>query len=179
MTTPNTTPFPPTGPVRLVEVGRTDRAVLGNLGQLHRHDLSEAYRLLPNADGTYNNGRLDSFLAGPEPGHQAWLIMVADRLAGFVMTAPAPGGGRSVADFFVVRAARRFGVGSEAARQTVALFPGRWAIGFQSYNPGVAAFWSRLASELVGQDWRMFDDPPPPGRPADSWIVFDTGRPQP
>jgi len=35
--------------------------VLENLGQLLRHDLSEAYGLLPNADGTFNNRHLDLF----------------------------------------------------------------------------------------------------------------------
>ncbi|MEV1155129.1 hypothetical protein AB0J27_06975 [Micromonospora chokoriensis] len=37
---------------------------MSNLGQLYRHDLSEAYGHLPNDDGTFNDRPLDRFLAG-------------------------------------------------------------------------------------------------------------------
>jgi predicted acetyltransferase len=102
--------------------------VLENLGQLYRHDLSEAYGHLPNPDGTFNNRRLDLFLAGAEPARRTWLITAAGAVGGFVMTSPAAvGGGTSICDFFVVRALRRTGVGREAARQAIAGTPGRGA----------------------------------------------------
>lgn len=160
----------------LTPANRSDRAVLENLGQLYRHDLSEAYGLLPNADGTFNNRRLDEFRVGDIQGFRTWLITVAGGLGGFVMTRPTDDGGRTISDFFVVRALRRTGVGLEAARQAIELFPGRWRIGFQSYNPGAMEFWSKLASGVVGDDWTTYDDPPVEGRPPDSWITFDTDR---
>jgi len=119
--------------------------VLENLGQLYRHDLSEAYGHLPNPDGTFNNRRLDLFRTDPE--RRAWLINVA---------------------------LRRTGVGREAARQVLAMFPGRWSIAFQTYNPGAQRFWSQVASDAVGDAWRTYDDPPPAGRPPDTWITFQT-----
>ncbi|MET3806070.1 hypothetical protein ABIB25_003079 [Nakamurella sp. UYEF19] len=79
---------PPAQPVELVRVDRSHRAVLENLGQRYRHDLSEAYRQLPNLDGTFNNRRLDLFLAQVDPQHSAWLMMVAGALGGFAMTSP-------------------------------------------------------------------------------------------
>lgn len=148
--------------------------MLENLGQLYRHDLSEAYGLLPNADGTYNNRRLDEFRAGTDSGYRAWLITAAGALGGFVMTRTAEDGGTSIADFFVVRALRRSGVGREAARLVIAEFPGRWRIGFQSYNPGAQRFWSRVAGDAVGDAWSTYDDPPVAGRPPDTWITFET-----
>ncbi len=148
---PQRPPRPPSETVELVEVDRSHRAVLENLGQLYRHDLSEAYRHLPNQDGTFNNRRLDLFRTDPE--RRAWLINVAGRLGGFVMTAPADHGGTTISDFFVVRALRRTGMGREAARQAIAMFPGRWSIGFQSYNPGVQRLWSQVASDAVGDAW--------------------------
>jgi predicted acetyltransferase len=93
--------------------------VLGNLGQLYRYDLSGPCGLVPNPGGTFNNRRLDLFLAEADPAVRAWLIMAAGSLGGFVMTAPADGG-RSISDFFIVRALRRCGVGREAARQVPA-----------------------------------------------------------
>jgi predicted acetyltransferase len=156
-------------------VDRSHRAVLENLGQLYRHDLSEAYGHLPNPDGTFNNRRLDLFLAGADPGHRAWLVTAAGSVGGFVMTVPAgAGGGTSVSDFFIVRALRRSGVGREAASQVIALFPGPWSVGFQSYNPGIQRFWSQVASDAVGDKWATHDDPPVAGRPPDSWITFTT-----
>jgi predicted acetyltransferase len=169
---PLTPPRPAATPVVLVPVDRSHRAVLSNLGQLYRHDLSEAYQHLPNPDGTFNNRRLDRFLAGADPARRAWLITAAGALGGFVMTAPADGGGTSIADFFVVRALRRSGVGREAARQAIAAAPGRWRIAFQRYNRGAERFWAQVATDAAGEDWEMADDPPVAGRPPDTWLTF-------
>lgn len=154
-------------------MSRSDRAVLENLGQLYRHDLSEAYGLLPNADGTFNNRRLDEFRVGDDPEHRAWLVTVDGGLGGFVMTRPNEGA-MSISDFFVVRALRRSGVGREAAQRVIALFPGQWRIGFQRYNPGAERFWSLVATDVAGDTWRTHDDPPVEGRPPDTWITFTT-----
>jgi predicted acetyltransferase len=167
-------PRPPSRPVALVEVDRSHRAVLSNLGQLYRYDLSEPYGHLPNDDGSFNDRQLDRFLAGADPEHRTWLITVAGRTAGFVMTIPAEGGGTSIAGFFVVRALRRTGVGREAAALAVALFPGRWSIAFQRYNPGVEKFWSRVATDAAGDRWEIRDGPRPQTRPPDTWITFST-----
>jgi predicted acetyltransferase len=153
-------------------VDRSARSVLENLGQLYRHDLSEALAHLPNPDGTFNNRRLDAFRV--DPAYRAWLIMVAGRLGGFVMIRPRDDGSMSVMDFFVVRALRRTGVGRAAALLVLREHQGRWRIGFQSYNPGAREFWSSIATEVAGDTWTTHDDPPVDGRPPDSWICFTT-----
>jgi predicted acetyltransferase len=90
------------------------------------------------------------------------------------MTTPADDGGQTISDFFIVRALRRTGAGREGARQVIAKFPGRWSIGFQSYNPGVQQFWSQVATDAAGDKWDAHDDPPVAGRPPDTWITFQT-----
>ena len=167
-------PRPPSSPVALAPVDRSHRAVLGNLGQLFRHDLSEPYGHLPNDDGSFNDRQLDLFLAGRDPSRRAWLITAAARTAGFVMTMAAEAGGTSINGFFVVRALRRTGVGATAAAQVIALTPGRWQVGFQRYNPGVEAFWSRVAREAAGDAWEIYDGPAPESRPPDTFITFTT-----
>jgi predicted acetyltransferase len=167
-------PRPPAEPVQLVPVDRTHRAVLQNLGQLYRHDLSGPYGLLPNPDGTFNNRHLDIFLSEADPNIRAWLITAAGALGGFVMTAPHSDGGTSIYDFFVVRALRRTGVGREAARQVIAMFPGRWNIAFQAYNPGAQPFWSQVAADAVGERWQTYEGSPAVNRPPDTWITFQT-----
>ena len=171
-------PRPAAEPVELVPVNRSHRAVLENLGQLYRHDLSGAYRHLPNPDGTFNNRRLDLFLAGADPERRALLITAAGALGGFVMTSAAEGGGRSISDFFIVRALRRSGAGREAARQVIAMTRGRWSIAFQVYNPGVQRFWTQVATDVAGDSWAMHDEPPAAGRPPDTWITFHTDHRQ-
>jgi predicted acetyltransferase len=162
-------------PVELLEVDRSHRAVLENLGQLYRHDLSEPYELLPNDDGTFNNRPLDRFLTADDPDRRAFLIKVAGRLGGFVLTMAAEGGGTAIDGFFVVRALRRGGVGREAALRTIALFPGRWWIGFQRYNPGLEAFWTGVAATVAGSAWEMHDLlPAPENRPPDTVVIFET-----
>ena len=165
---------PPSEPVTLALVDRSHRAVLENLGQLYRHDLSEAYGHLPNPDGTFHNRRLDQFRTGADSSQQMWLITVAGGLGGFVLTRGTEDGGRTISDFFVVRALRRTGVGREAARQVIAMTRGRWRIGFQFYNPGAERFWKLVATDAAGISWTTFDDPPVEGHLPDSWITFET-----
>jgi predicted acetyltransferase len=165
---------PPSRPVVLTQVDRSHRAVLTNLGQLCRHDLSEAYGLMPNADGTFNDRQTDRFLAADDPEHRAWLITAAGRTGGFVTTVRTDEGATSIASFFVVRALRRTGVGREAAVLTIAKFPGPWMIGFQRYNPGVEEFWSRVATDVAGDRWKIEDGPLPDSRPPDTFITFTT-----
>jgi predicted acetyltransferase len=167
-------PRPPSEPVTLTLVGPSHRAVLENLGQLYRHDLSEAYGHLPNPDGTFNNRRLDKFQTGTDSSQQMWLIMVAGALGGFVLTRAIEDGGRTISDFFVVRALRRTGVGREAARQVIVMTPGRWRIAFQTYNPGAERFWQQVATDAAGNMWSAVDVPEPDGGPRDSWITFET-----
>jgi predicted acetyltransferase len=169
-----TPPRPLTRPVLLRPVDRRHRAVLHNLGQLFRHDLSEPYGTLPNDDGTFNDRMVDRFLAEADPGHRAWLITAAGRLGGFVMTLPLPDGGTTISAFFVVRALRRTGVGREAALWTITQSPGRWRIAFQRYNPGVESFWSGVAQTVAGPNWTIEDGPAPENRPPDTYIEFTT-----
>ncbi|WP_109592758.1 GNAT family N-acetyltransferase [Actinoplanes xinjiangensis] len=176
MTSPAAPPRPPSRPVELHPVGRADRAVLTNLGQLFRHDLSEFYQHVPNHDGTFNDRAVDLFLAGADPESRGWLITAASRTAGFVLTSGDPGGGRTISAFFVVRGLRRTGVGRIAALQAIRMVPGRWRIGFQRYNPGVEQFWSTVATELVGDLWEIHDAPAPATRPPDTFITFDLVR---
>jgi predicted acetyltransferase len=167
-------PRPQFEPVALTLVDRSHRGVLENLGQLYRHDLSEAYGHLPNLDGTFNNRRLDQFLAGVDSSQQMWLITVAGGLGGFVLTRETEGGGRTISDFFVVRALRRTGVGREAARRVIAMTSGRWRIAFQTYNPGAEAFWQQVATDAAGNTWNADQVFLSDGSPPDSWITFGT-----
>ena len=77
-------------------------------------------------------------------------------------------------DFFVVRAARRQGVGNVVVAELFARYPGSWEIGFQGNNRGAPEFWRRVVSAAAGTDWREERRPVPdkPHIPDDHFILF-------
>lgn len=169
---PQRPPRPPSETVELVEVDRSHRAVLENLGQLYRHDLSEAYRHLPNQDGTFNNRRLDLFRTDPE--RRAWLINVAGRLGGFVMTAPADQ--RWHHNQRLLRRTRtsshRNGTRSRAASHRHV--PGTMEHRLPVLQPRRTASLVTGGIRRSGRRLGIYDDPPVEGRPPDTWITFQT-----
>jgi predicted acetyltransferase len=71
---------------------------------------------------------------------------------------------RNMAEFFVARKHRRHGVASEAVRQILEAYPGRWEVAVVARNGAAQAFWPRAivaanVTDLVrhegdGERWR-------------------------
>ena len=59
------------------------------------------------------------------------------------------GAQRLMGEFFVTRSARGRGLAAAFARQVFARHPGPWAVPFQNDNPRAAAFWRRLAADVL------------------------------
>jgi len=74
-------------------------------------------------------------------------------------------------EFFVTRSARGRGTAAAFACQVLARHPGPWVVPFQNENPRAAAFWRRLAAEVLDD---VSENPlPVPGKPhlpADVWL---------
>jgi hypothetical protein len=80
--------------------------------------------------------------------------------------------------FFVVRGARREGIGLTAVREVVLRHPGPWEIAFQYDNEPAVRFWRRVAGELAVDAWSE-ETRPVPNRPdlrPDAWISFRVER---
>ncbi|MET8865405.1 GNAT family N-acetyltransferase [Nonomuraea sp. NPDC004580] len=155
-------------------VTASDRPVVERLWLMFRHDMSEFQGGLPRPDATFRSERLESAFA--DPGWAAYLMSCDDRPAGFAFVRGLDGPVRVLNSFFVVRAARRSGLGLRAVRDVVARHPGRWEIAFQEANAGAVAFWRRVAADLAGDAWTE-ERRPVPGRPEvppDTWIAFTT-----
>jgi predicted acetyltransferase len=150
-----------------------DRPVVDRLWQLYAHDMSEFRGSFPSDEGQFKEGRLPSFFGDPD--RCGYLVGWEGRLAGFALVRGVLTEPRVMGEFFVVRAARRHGVGRAGARQVLRAHPGAWQIPFQDENPGAARFWRSLATELVGDAWTEERRPVPdkPHVPDDVWLLLD------
>lgn len=141
---------------------------------MFRHDMSEFDDLLPNADGTFRDDRLR--MAFSEPGWAPYLLMCGDNPAGFAFVRGSTDPTRVLNSFFVVRGARRTGIGLHAVQEIAARHPGSWEVAFQDANMAAVRFWRRVATEIAGDAWteERRRVPGRPDLPPDVWIAFST-----
>ncbi|TGZ15723.1 hypothetical protein DV517_06960 [Streptomyces sp. S816] len=149
-----------------------DRPAVERLWLMFRHDMSEYQGGLPAADGTFRSERLESAFTGD--GWAPYLLTLGDHLAGFAFVRGLDGPVRVLNSFFVVRGARRGGVGLRAVQEVLRRHPGRWEVAFQRDNAGGAAFWHRVAEQVAPGAWRRTERAVPgwPSLPADLWLSF-------
>jgi predicted acetyltransferase len=152
-----------------------DRPTVERLWLMFRHDLSGFTGELPGPDGTFRSERVDA--AFTEPGWQPYLFEREERPVGFAFVRGLTGPTRVLNSFFVVRGARRSGIGLSAVREVVLRHPGPWEIAFQYENEPAVRFWRRVAAELAADGWSEETRPVPgrPGLPPDAWISFRVG----
>jgi predicted acetyltransferase len=139
---------------------------------MFRHDLSEFRCQLPNPDGTFRSERLQA--AFTDPDWAAYLLLSGDRPAGLAIVRGLSGSKRVLSGFFVVRGARRSGIGLRAVQELAARHPGPWEVAFQDDNVAAVSFWRRAAAEIAAGAWTE-EHRPVPGQPAvppDTWISF-------
>ena len=150
------------------------RPVVEALWQLYRHDLSEFRVMLPQADGRFTDGHLPAYLDDPDGDRCGYLVLLDGAPAGFVLLRGLRSEPRVLSEFFVVRAARRHGVGYAAATEVMRRYPGCWEVAFQEENPRAARFWRYLAADLaagpVTEERRPVPDKP--HLPPDTWLFL-------
>ena len=133
--------------VSLEAVGEEHKAVLANLLQLYRYDLSEFRSYELSDHGTYVYRFLDHYWT--EAGRHPFFIRHGGRLAGFALARERDDEVTEVAEFFVVRSRRRTGVGLAAALALFERFPGEWELFHDDANHVGARFWARVISEVA------------------------------
>ncbi|MDL4770786.1 GNAT family N-acetyltransferase [Actinomadura xylanilytica] len=150
-----------------------DRSVMERLWLMFQHDMSEFRGLLPFPDGTFRSERLQAALHDTD--WAAYLLTSAERPVGFALVRGLTGGRRVLSSFFVVRGARRTGIGLRAAQEVIAGHPGRWEIAFQDDNATAVRFWRRVATAVAPDAWTEERRPVPtrPQLPPDVWISFE------
>ena len=154
--------------------GIADRPIMERLWLMFGHDMSEFDGLLPNADGTFRTDRLH--MAFSEPDWAPYLLTSGGSPAGFAFVRSLTAPTRVLNSFFVVRGARRTGIGLRAVQEIVARHPGSWEVAFQDANTAAVRFWRCVATQVAGDAWteERRRVPGRPDLPPDVWISFST-----
>ncbi|CAM5460348.1 GNAT family N-acetyltransferase [Streptomyces narbonensis] len=149
-----------------------NRPVVERLWLMFRHGMSEFSEVLPFPDGTFRKERIDA--AFTDADWAPYLLTSGDRPVGLAVVRALAEPTRVLNSFFVVRGARRAGIGLSAVQQLVAGRPGPWEVAFQDTNAAAVNFWRRVATEVAGEAWSEERRPVPgrPDLPPDVWISF-------
>lgn len=169
--------------VELVRVTAENFNVLERLMQLYLYDFS-VYFCDDEVDGRVNEAGL--FDPGynlaryvDDPRYEGYLAQTAGRWAGFSLVsaradkARRQRPGRNVDEFFVLRCARRQGIGRELARRTLDMFRGFWQVMEIAENEPAIAFWRDVIGEYTGGRYREFPDVGGDGQ-RQLWQTFDS-----
>jgi len=157
--------------IELLAAKPEDKPVLANLLELYIYDFSELLGLEIGEDGRFGYPRLSLYWSEPE--RYPFLVRVDGKLAGFALARKGEGvtGVGAVwdlAEFFVLRAYRRRGVGMQAAHEVWSRFPGQWEVRVMEENAPALRFWmdavARFCSDVVspvrvegdGRWWQVF-----------------------
>jgi predicted acetyltransferase len=151
--------------VTLRSAAATDRPVIANLIQLYLYDMTEFMPFPVGPDGRFAYDYLDRFWRHP------YLIMDGDEIAGFALVVDeCPLTGRApcwfMAEFFVLKAYRKRGVGKAALNLALTAHPGPWHIAVPHANRAAQGFWGRALADrsapprdihFDGDDWWLYD----------------------
>jgi predicted acetyltransferase len=140
------------------------KPVLENLFQLYTHDFSDFWG--GREDGELQeDGRfpqyiyLDSYWTDAD--RTPILIRVEGFLAGFALINRFSHSGlpvdHAVAEFWIARKHRRFGVGLAAAVKILGHRPGQWEMAVARANAAALPFWRCVAAEVAGPQVEEID----------------------
>lgn len=154
-----------------------EKPVIERLWLMFRHDMSEFRGALPAPDGTFRSDRLQTALSDND--WAPYLLISGENPVGLAFVRSLTGPTRVLNTFFVVRGARRSGIGLSAMRVVVSKHPGPWEVAFQDSNTAAVHFWRRVATDTAGDTWSEERRPVPgkPQVPPDVWISFNVPAP--
>ncbi len=160
------------GEVTLVSASSADAALLANLLELYVHDLSETFQVAPGEDGRFGYEKLPLYFSEPTRRFP-FLIRFRERIAGIAfVTRGSPLcddlEALDVAEFFVLRGYRRFGVGRSAAFLLWDRLPGSWVVRVSEGNRAGIPFWDAAIREYTRDAYTATQRP---GSPH-PWRVF-------
>ena len=122
--------------------------ILENLIELYAHDFSEFHPLEIGEDGRFGYRSLPLYWS--EAGRHPFLLRVNEKLAGLVLVKRGEDAVWDMAEFFVMRAYRRSGIGTQAAHEVWRKFPGPWQVRVMEANVSGRRFWTEAIASFTG-----------------------------
>jgi predicted acetyltransferase len=138
--------------IKLVLASPDQQPIIANLLELYAHDFSEFHPLELGADGRFGYPNLPLYWS--KPGRHPFLVQVNGKLAGFALVKRSAGVAQSgivwdVAEFFILRAYRRQGVGTKVAHKVWETFRGQWEVRVMKSNRNAVEFWLQAVTGFV------------------------------
>ena len=139
--------------VEVIPADADQAPIVANLFQLYAHDFSEFADVPIGPDGRFTYAPLPLYWR--EPHRFPFVIWAGGELAGFALVqrgSQLTGAADvwDVAEFFVLRAWRRHGVGAKAADALWRRMPGLWEVRVGERNTGAQGFWQRAVQQYTG-----------------------------
>jgi predicted acetyltransferase len=143
----------PAAQIEILPATLEQEPILANLLELYVHDFSEFVSLEFGPDGRF--GYPDLPLYWSHPDRFPFLIYADGKLAGLAFVkresaSAATGAIWDLAEFFILRAHRRRGIGLIAALQIWGRFSGRWQVRVMQSNRPACAFWQKAIQTFTG-----------------------------
>jgi len=155
--------------------------ILENLLELYTHDFSELQELPIGADGRFGYKWLPLYWS--EPDRYPFLVRLDGKLAGLVLVKRGSevSGSAAIwdmAEFFILRAYRRRGIGTQTAHEVFRHFPGVWEVRVMPSNVSACHFWAHAISSFTGgairparakkdtKLWELYSFESKPGAPS-------------
>ena len=142
---------PQSAPV-VIRARLSHKPILRRLLELYLYDLSRVGGRGPDESGRFGYRHLNAYWK--ERGRHAYLAKVDGEWAGFALVnkrSPLGGADWWMAEFFILAAFRRRGIGEQLARSVFARHPGIWHVGELAGNREAQAYWRRVIRR-VSQD---------------------------
>ena len=140
--------------VEVVTATPEQSVAVANLFEFYAYDFSEFHDVEPGEDGRFGFNKLHLYWS--DPNRHPFLIKYRGKLAGFVLVKKGSEITEDdcvwdMSEFFVLRRYRRYGVGTEAARQIWTRYPGRWEVRVMEANKAAHEFWARAIKSVLNQ----------------------------
>ncbi|WP_028549328.1 GNAT family N-acetyltransferase [Paenibacillus sp. UNC451MF] len=137
--------------MELEPISYEEKSVLRHIMELYQYDMSEFEDNIDvNSYGLYGYKYIDNYWT--EEGRSAYFVKVEGKIAGFALVRehePLPDGTPcySIAEFFIMRAYRKKGIGYQTAQQIFSKFQGRWSLSYLKRNVVSERFWRKVIGE--------------------------------
>jgi predicted acetyltransferase len=143
----------PPAHIEIIPAAPEQESIVANLLELYAHDFSEFHHLELGADGRFGYRPLSLYWS--DPNRLPFLVRMNGELAGlvFVKRTEVPGDKNvwDMAEFFIVRAYRRRGIGTQIAHEVWRRSPGIWVVRVMESNHSALLFWERAIQAFTGE----------------------------